>query len=124
LRQDATWKVECTIKWTGERAGTVALEEIVMTLKTRHDFRGLTTRIKAERPYPLSRMVSTVTGMQVQRGKAIIGRDTVAHAPGIHRDGMLKERSIYEIMGSEQAGVPEADPVLGVARAAMRCGTA
>jgi 2-isopropylmalate synthase len=106
-------QVECTINGIGERAGNAALEEIVMALKTRHDYYGLTTGIKAERLYPVSRMVSTITGLAVQRNKAIVGRNAFAHEAGIHQDGMLKERSTYEIMRPEEVGVPKTDLVLG-----------
>ncbi len=106
-------QVECTINGIGERAGNAAVEEIVMALKTRHDYYGLTTNIKTERLYPLSRMVSTITGLAVQRNKAIVGRNAFAHESGIHQDGMLKERSTYEIMRPEEVGVPKNDLVLG-----------
>ncbi|HEY2159551.1 MAG TPA: 2-isopropylmalate synthase, partial [Isosphaeraceae bacterium] len=106
-------QVECTINGIGERAGNAALEEIVMALRTRHDYYGLTTNIKTERLYPLSRMVSTITGLKVQRNKAIVGQNAFAHEAGIHQDGMLKERSTYEIMRSEEVGVPKTDLVLG-----------
>jgi 2-isopropylmalate synthase len=105
--------VECTINGIGERAGNAALEEIVMALKTRHDYFGLTTSIKTDRLYPVSRMVSTITGLSVQRNKAIVGRNAFAHESGIHQDGMLKERSTYEIMRPEDVGVPRTDLVLG-----------
>ena len=106
-------QVECTINGIGERAGNAALEEIVMALKTRHDYFGLTTNIKTDRLYPVSRMVSTITGMAVQRNKAIVGRNAFAHESGIHQDGMLKNRSTYEIMTPEEVGVPKTDLVLG-----------
>jgi 2-isopropylmalate synthase len=106
-------QVECTINGIGERAGNAALEEIVMALKTRFDYYGLTTGIKTERLYPVSRMVSTITGLSVQRNKAIVGRNAFAHEAGIHQDGMLKERSTYEIMRPEEVGVPKTDLVLG-----------
>jgi 2-isopropylmalate synthase len=106
-------QVECTINGIGERAGNAALEEIVMALKTRFDYFGLTTGIKTERLYPVSRMVSTITGLLVQRNKAIVGRNAFAHESGIHQDGMLKERSTYEIMRPEEVGVPKTDLVLG-----------
>src|SRR4051812_13772790 len=106
-------QVECTINGIGERAGNAALEEVVMALKTRHDYYGLTTNIKSERLYPMSRMVSTITGLTVQRNKAIVGRNAFAHEAGIHQDGMLKERSTYEIMKPEEVGVPKTDLVLG-----------
>ncbi len=84
-------QVECTINGIGERAGNAALEEIVMALKTRFDYFGLSTNIKSERLYPISRMISTITGLAVQRNKAIVGRNAFAHEAGIHQDGMLKE---------------------------------
>ncbi len=106
-------QVECTINGIGERAGNAALEEVVMSLKTRFDYYGLTTSIKTERLYPISRMLSTITGLAVQRNKAIVGRNAFAHESGIHQDGMLKERSTYEIMRPEDVGVPRTDLVLG-----------
>ena len=106
-------QIECTINGLGERAGNAALEEVVMALKTRFDHYGLTTGIKTERLYPVSRMVSTITGLVVQRNKAIVGRNAFAHESGIHQDGMLKERSTYEIMRPEEVGVPKTDLVLG-----------
>lgn len=106
-------QVECTVNGIGERAGNASLEEIVMILKTRRDFFGLSTRVKSERLYPVSRMVSSITGLAVQRNKAIVGRNAFAHESGIHQDGMLKERSTYEIMRPEEVGVPKTDLVLG-----------
>jgi 2-isopropylmalate synthase len=106
-------QVECTINGIGERAGNAALEEIVMALKTRSDYYGLTTGIKTERLFPVSRMVATITGMTVQRNKAIVGRNAFAHEAGIHQDGMLKEPSTYEIMRPEEVGVSKTDLVLG-----------
>jgi 2-isopropylmalate synthase len=106
-------QVECTINGIGERAGNAALEEVVMALATRFDHYGLKTNIKTERLYPISRMVSTITGLTVQRNKAIVGRNAFAHESGIHQDGMLKERSTYEIIRPEDVGVPKTDLVLG-----------
>jgi 2-isopropylmalate synthase len=106
-------QVECTINGIGERAGNAALEEIVMALKTRGDFFGVHTNIRTERLYPVSRMVSSITGLVVQRNKAIVGRNAFAHESGIHQDGMLKERSTYEIMRPEDVGVAKTDLVLG-----------
>jgi 2-isopropylmalate synthase len=106
-------QVECTINGIGERAGNASLEEVVMALKTRFDYYGLTTGIKTERLYPVSRMLSTITGLTVQRNKAIVGRNAFAHEAGIHQDGMLKDRSTYEIMRPEDVGVPRTDLVLG-----------
>jgi 2-isopropylmalate synthase len=106
-------QVECTINGIGERAGNAALEEVVMALRTRGDYFGVHTSIRTERLYPVSRMVSSITGLAVQRNKAIVGRNAFAHESGIHQDGMLKERSTYEIMRPEEVGVPKTDLVLG-----------
>jgi len=106
-------QVECTINGIGERAGNAALEEVIMALKVREDYYGLHTNIKTERLYPASRMLSALTGMTVQRNKAIVGRNAFAHESGIHQDGMLKERSTYEIMRPEDVGVSKTDLVLG-----------
>jgi 2-isopropylmalate synthase len=106
-------QVECTINGVGERAGNAALEEIVMALKTRHDYFGVDTGIKTERLFPASRLLSNITGMVVQRNKAIVGKNAFAHESGIHQDGMLKERSTYEIMKPEDVGVSKTDLVLG-----------
>ena len=82
-----------------------------MALKTRGRLSSvLTTSIRTERLYPVSRMVSTITGLVVQRNKAIVGRNAFAHEAGIHQDGMLKERSTYEIMRPEDVGVAEDRP--------------
>lgn len=106
-------QVECTINGIGERAGNAALEEIVMALRTRHDFYGCDTSIRTQRLYPASRLVANVTGIHVQRNKAVVGRNAFAHEAGIHQDGMLKERRTYEIMRPEDVGVPRTDLVLG-----------
>ena len=106
-------QIECTINGIGERAGNAAMEEIVMALRTRRDFYQADTRINTQRLYPTSRLVSNITGIQVQRNKAIVGRNAFAHEAGIHQDGMLKERSTYEIMRPEDVGVPRTELVLG-----------
>lgn len=107
-------QVECTINGIGERAGNAALEEVVLALRTRKDyFDRFSTRIQADRIYPLSRMVSNFTGLQVQRNKAVVGENAFAHEAGIHQDGVLKERSTYEIMDPKDVGVPSNKIVLG-----------
>src|SRR5579884_1037851 len=106
-------QVECTINGIGERAGNCALEEVVMAIKTRQDYFQVTTNINTKKLYPTSRLVSHVTGIQVQRNKAIVGQNAFAHEAGIHQDGLLKERSTYEIMRPEDVGVPRTDLVLG-----------
>jgi len=106
-------QVECTINGIGERAGNASLEEIVMALKVRHDYYRLATRIDTTRIYPTSRMVSTLTGLMVQRNKAIVGENAFAHEAGIHQDGMLKYRETYEIMDPATVGIPKSSLVLG-----------
>lgn len=107
-------QIECTINGIGERAGNAALEEIVMALRTRQDFfKNFTTRVNPKKIYPTSRMVSSLTGLYVQRNKAIVGENAFAHESGIHQDGMLKNRSTYEIMDPRDIGIPESKLVLG-----------
>ncbi len=111
--ENGAGQIECTINGIGERAGNCSLEEIVMALRTRNDFYHCTTGIKTERLVPTSRLVSNITGIQVQRNKAIVGRNAFAHEAGIHQDGMLKERTTYEIMRPEDVGFAQTDLVLG-----------
>ena len=106
-------QIECTINGLGERAGNCSLEEVVMAMRTRNDYYDTTTRINTPRLVPTSRLVSNITGMQVQRNKAIVGRNAFAHEAGIHQDGMLKERTTYEIMRPEDVGFTQTDLVLG-----------
>jgi 2-isopropylmalate synthase len=106
-------QIECTINGIGERAGNAAMEEIVMALRTRHDFYNAHTRIDATKIYPASRMVSTLTGLVVHRNKAIVGENAFAHESGIHQDGMLKHRETYEIMDPASVGIPKSSLVLG-----------
>ena len=111
--ENGAGQVECTINGIGERAGNCSLEEIVMALKTRSDVYHTRTRIVTQRLVPTSRLVSAITGLQVQRNKAIVGRNAFAHEAGIHQDGMLKERSTYEIMRPEDVGLSKTDLVMG-----------
>ena len=107
-------QVECTINGLGERAGNASLEEIVMAIKTRNDiFKGITTGINTRELYKTSRMVSKLTGMLVQPNKAIVGSNAFSHESGIHQDGVLKERTTYEIMRPEDVGFEETRLVLG-----------
>jgi 2-isopropylmalate synthase len=106
-------QVECTINGIGERAGNCALEEIVMAVRTRADYFGLHSSVNTRLLYPLSRKVSHVTGLQVQRNKAIVGQNAFAHEAGIHQDGMLKHAATYEIMRPEDVGIPRTELVLG-----------
>ena len=106
-------QVECTVNGIGERAGNAALEEVVMSLATRADFFGrFATGIKSRNLFQTSRLISNLTGMSVQRNKAIVGDNAFAHSSGIHQDGVLKERSTYEIMRPQDVGVAESLLVL------------
>ena len=84
-----------------------------MALRTRSDFYKIGTRIDASKIYSASRMVSTLTGLAVQRNKAIVGENAFAHESGIHQDGMLKYRETYEIMDPSSVGIPKSSLVLG-----------
>ena len=106
-------QVECTVNGLGERAGNASLEEIVMTLKTRGDLYPYDTGINTEKIYPTSRLVSQVTGVNVQPNKAVVGANAFAHEAGIHQDGVLKHRTTYEIMRPEEVGIPSNKIVLG-----------
>ncbi len=107
-------QIECTINGIGERAGNAALEEIVMAMRTRADsFDRFTTQINTRKIWATSRMVATLTGLQVQRNKAVVGENAFAHESGIHQDGMLKHKSTYEIMDPRDVGIPESKLVLG-----------
>ncbi len=112
--QNGAKQIECTINGIGERAGNAALEELVMAMRTRADFyENYTTSINTKEIYKASRMVSNLTGLSVQRNKAIVGQNAFAHESGIHQDGMLKNRDTYEIMDPRSIGVPESKLVLG-----------
>jgi len=111
--ENGAGQIECTINGLGERAGNCSLEEVVMALRTREDYYQVATKINTPRLVPVSRLVSNITGMLVQRNKAIVGRNAFAHEAGIHQDGMLKERTTYEIMRPEDVGFTQTDLVLG-----------
>ncbi|HEU5321331.1 MAG TPA: 2-isopropylmalate synthase, partial [Methylomirabilota bacterium] len=106
-------QVECTINGIGERAGNASLEEIVMALRTRKDFFGLDTRVKSEEIFKASRLLSHITGVHVQPNKAVVGENAFAHEAGIHQDGVLKDRTTYEIMDATTIGLEGNDLVLG-----------
>jgi 2-isopropylmalate synthase len=106
-------QVECTINGIGERAGNASLEEVVMGLRTRKDVYGADTGIHAEEISKTSRLVSKITGMVVQPNKAIVGANAFAHTSGIHQDGLLKEKSTYEIMRPESIGLIDSRMVMG-----------
>jgi 2-isopropylmalate synthase len=106
-------QIECTINGIGERAGNAALEEVVMALRTRQDYFKVQTNIHTPRLWNTSRLVSKVTGVAVQRNKAIVGQNAFAHEAGIHQHGMLQSRQTYEIMRPEDVGYIGENLVLG-----------
>ena len=106
-------QVECTINGIGERAGNCAMEELVMALETRRAYFGATTGIHTERLVPTSRLLTRITGMNVQRNKAIVGANAFAHESGIHQHGMLKHRGTYEILRPEAVGWAKSQMIMG-----------
>jgi len=111
--QAGAGQVECTINGIGERAGNASLEEIAMGLRTRIDFYDADTKIRTEEIAKSSRLVSKITGMVVQPNKAIVGANAFAHTSGIHQDGLLKEKSTYEIMQPNSVGLTQSRLVMG-----------
>jgi 2-isopropylmalate synthase len=111
--ENGAGQIECTINGIGERAGNCSLEEVVMALRTRGDVYQADTRIVSQRLVPTSRLVANITGLQVPRNKAIVGRNAFAHEAGIHQDGILKEPTTYEIMRPADVGFAKTDLVLG-----------
>jgi len=106
-------QLECTINGIGERAGNAALEEIAMILKTRKDVFGFHTGIATEHIFHTSRLVTSITGISVQPNKAIVGANAFAHEAGIHQDGVIKERTTYEIIDPSAVGISKSSLVLG-----------
>jgi len=98
-------QIECTVNGIGERAGNASLEEIVMALKTRNDFfSNFACGVNAREIVRSSRLVSRMSGLAVQRNKAVVGENAFAHSAGIHQDGILKKRETYEIMDPQDVG--------------------
>lgn len=106
-------QVECTVNGIGERAGNAALEEVVMALKTKRDYFGVETNIKTDEIIATSRLVSSLTGLRVQKNKAIVGENAFAHQSGVHQDGVIKERTTYEIIDPSEIGLTRTRLVLG-----------
>src|SRR5690348_3347279 len=106
-------QVECAVNGIGERAGNCSLEEIAMLVRVREDVHGLSTGINTREIARTSRMVSRLTGYPVQPNKAVVGRNAFAHESGIHQDGVLKERTTYEIMDATEVGLESNSIVLG-----------
>ncbi len=106
-------QIECAVNGLGERAGNAALEEIIMTLKTRNDIYKINLDVNTEKIYRLSSLVSHFTGVKVQPNKAIVGANAFAHESGIHQHGVLTNRETYEIMTPESVGFKTNNMVLG-----------
>jgi 2-isopropylmalate synthase len=106
-------QVECAVNGIGERAGNCSLEEIAMLIRTREDVHGLSTGLNTKELARTSRMVSRLTGYAIQPNKAVVGRNAFAHESGIHQDGVLKERTTYEIMDATEVGLESNSIVLG-----------
>ncbi len=106
-------QVECTLNGLGERAGNASLEELVMTLRTRRDILPFCTRIDTKKIYPTSRLVSSLTGIQPQPNKAIVGDNAFAHESGIHQHGVMENPQTYEIMDPQDVGISTSKLVLG-----------
>ncbi len=106
-------QVECTINGIGERAGNAALEEIVMILDTRKDYFNYSNQINTEEIMRASKKLISITGIDVQPNKAIVGKNAFAHEAGIHQHGVLENKSTYEIMTPKKIGLKENKMVLG-----------
>ncbi|GIP38153.1 2-isopropylmalate synthase [Paenibacillus sp. J31TS4] len=105
-------KVECTINGLGERAGNASLEEVVMGLQVRENYYNSHTGINTKELLRTSRLVSHLTGLDVQVNKAITGENAFAHSSGIHQDGLLKDKQVYEIMAPEEVGADSMELIL------------
>ncbi|NPA55754.1 MAG: 2-isopropylmalate synthase [Epsilonproteobacteria bacterium] len=106
-------QVECTINGIGERAGNAALEEVVMIINTRRDvFGDVKTNINPKEIYKTSRLLTSITGIEPQPNKAIVGKNAFAHESGIHQDGVLKHRDTYEIIKAEDIGIEKNNSIV------------
>ncbi len=106
-------QIECTINGIGERAGNAAMEELVMGMKTRKDYFDVNTQIQTKRFVGISKLVANLTGLFVQRNKAIVGANAFAHEAGIHQHGILSKRDTYEIMHPKDVGWDKSNLVMG-----------
>lgn len=106
-------QIEGSINGLGERAGNCAIEEVVMAIKTRKSFMSADTNVDTKELTRSSRLVSKLTGYSVQNNKAIVGRNAFAHSSGIHQDGILKERTTFEIIDPKDIGLSESKLILG-----------
>ena len=119
--QNGARQFESTINGIGERAGNTSLEEVVMALRA-HPELNLDTKIKSKNIISISKKVSRLMNMPIQRNKAIVGANAFAHSSGIHQDGFLKHRENYEIIKPEDVGLKSSsiDLTARSGRAALR----
>ncbi len=106
-------QVEVTVNGVGERAGNCSMEELVMALETRKAAIGAETSIRPEHIFDTSQLVSRAMSFPIAFNKPIVGRNAFQHEAGIHQDGLLKNRSTYEIMDPERLGIPRSMIILG-----------
>ncbi|MBI5814167.1 MAG: 2-isopropylmalate synthase [Nitrospinae bacterium] len=106
-------QIECAVNGIGERAGNASLEEVVMAIKTRKDYLKAGVGVDTREIFKTSRMLTSITGVPVQPNKAIVGENAFAHESGIHQDGVLKERTTFEIMTPASIGLKKSKLVLG-----------
>lgn len=111
--ENGAMQLECTVNGLGERAGNAALEEIIMGINTRKDYYGISHKIDTTQIYRTSKLVSSLTGVNVQPNKAIVGANAFAHESGIHQHGVLAAKNTYEIMTPESVGLNQNKMVLG-----------
>ena len=109
--QNGARQIECTINGIGERAGNTALEEVVMIMR-QHNYLNFHNNINTKMLNPISRFVAEKMGVDVQANKAIVGANAFAHSSGIHQDGMIKKREVYEIMDPKDVGLEKSLIVL------------
>ena len=105
-------QIEVCVNGLGERAGNASMEEVVMGLKTRADFMNVEIGVNTREIYRTSRLVSDLTGIEVQPNKAVVGLNAFRHASGIHQDAVLKLRENFEIMDPREIGHPEATKIV------------
>ncbi|HAX17887.1 MAG TPA: 2-isopropylmalate synthase, partial [Actinobacteria bacterium] len=106
-------QIECSVNGIGERAGNAAIEEVVLIIDTRKQDLNVYTDINIKEIAKTSSLVASLTGYLIAPNKAIIGKNAFAHEAGIHQDGMLKDRSTYEILKPEDIGLSASKLILG-----------
>lgn len=111
--QGGARQVECTMNGLGERAGSAALEEIVMAAKVRRDLLNIDVNIDTVKLFKTAQMVAAASNFPIPKNKAVVGGNAFAHESGIHQDGLLKSRQTYEIMTPESVGVNKMNLVIG-----------